>query len=72
MFLIFIPGVFYKLHLPEKKGKKNQILLYYHIFIKLNHFSYMMLSICLCVISTQRVKGYILWLVLSGQLVEAD
>lgn len=24
MFLIFIPGVFYRLHLPEKKREKNQ------------------------------------------------
>lgn len=53
MFLIFIPGVFYKLHLPEKKGKKpNQLLLYYHIFIKLNCFSYLEPSIYLFLIST--------------------
>lgn len=58
MFLIFIPGIFYKVHLPEKKKKeKNQLnLAVLHIFIKLNHFSYM-LSICLFLVSTQRVKG---------------
>lgn len=34
MFLIFIPGVFYKLHLPEKKkkGKKSNLAVLSHFY----------------------------------------
>ena len=43
MVLIFIPGVFINFTCQEKKN--NQILLYDHIFIKLNHFSYLSLHL---------------------------
>lgn len=33
MFLIFIPGVFYKLHLPgKKKGKKSNLAVLSHFY----------------------------------------
>lgn len=57
----------------NRKKNPNQILLYDHIFIKLNHFSYMPLSICLFPGSTQRVKEYESWGAgLSGQWVDVD
>lgn len=55
MFIIFMPGIFFINFICQKKGEKtehNQILLYCHIFIKLNHFSYMLLSFWLFLIST--------------------
>ena len=38
MFLIFIPGVFYKLHLPEKKGKTQSNLAVLSHFYKVKSF----------------------------------
>ena len=52
MVLLFIPGVF--INFICQKKKKKEILLYDHIFIKLNHFSYIHLSTCLFLISLLR------------------
>lgn len=67
MVLIFISSVsnFYSrcffINFTCQEKKSNQILLYYHIFIKLNHLSYMLLSICLFLLSTQSKGGNSGW-----------
>lgn len=64
MFLIFIPGVFYKLHLPDKQPQSNLAVLshFYKVKSFLLHAAVHLFISGLCAES----KGVSLGLVLSG------
>lgn len=73
MFLIFIPGVFYKLHSPEKKkrGEKSNLAVSSHFYKVKSFLLHDAVHLFISNLHAE-TKGVRLWLVLSGQLVEAD